>query len=407
VKAALPDLAIFGGTPAFKEELHVGRPNVLGREAFLARVEDMLDRRWLTNDGPYVRELERGFERALSVAHCVAVTNATLGLGILAKALGLTGEVIVPGFTFVATAHALAWHGITPVFADVDPATHNLDPSHVQSLLTPRTTAIVGVHVWGRPCAIDDLSALAHRRRLALLFDASHALASSHGGRMIGSFGRAEVFSLHATKFAHSFEGGIITTNDQELAARLRRLRNFGFDGYDSVAELGINGKMSEIQAAMGLASLERIDEVIDRNRENYDHYRARLGRVPALRLVEYDARERHNYQYVALEVDAEAAGISRDAIQRVLWAERVLARRYFHPGCHRIEPYRSSPRYRGVRLPVTERLAEEVLCLPTGTAVSGADIDEVCDLIELSIAYGPELSSRLDHLAPIMQATQ
>jgi dTDP-4-amino-4,6-dideoxygalactose transaminase len=404
VKAALDALAVFGGRPAFDEDRHVGRPNVLGRERFLARVEDMLDRRWLTNDGPYVRQLEEGFERALAVGHCVAVSNATLALGLLARALGLTGDVIVPAFTFVATAHAFAWHGLSPVFADVDPANHGLDPHHAESLITPRTTAIVGVHLWGRPCAVDELSALAHRHGLALLFDASHALAASYRGRMVGNFGQAEVFSLHATKFAHSFEGGLIATNDDDLAARLRRVRNFGFDGYDSVAELGINGKMSEVQAAMGLASLELLDELIERNRESYDRYRARLRRLPGLRLVEYDSRQRNNYQYLVLEVDAEVAGISRDAIQRVLWAERVLARRYFHPGCHRIEPYRSWPRYRGLHLTVTQRLAEEVLCLPTGTAVCEADIDEICDLIELCTAYGPELSSRLDQLAPLTQ---
>jgi dTDP-4-amino-4,6-dideoxygalactose transaminase len=396
VKASLDELAVFGGTPAFAESLCVGRPNLFRREAFLARIGDMLDRRWLSNDGPYVREFEEALERRLGVAHCVAVTNATLGLGIVVRALGLTGEVIVPAFTFAATAHALEWHGIAPVFADADPRTHNLDPEHVERLITPRTTAILGVHVWGRACAVDELTGLARRRGLTLLFDAGHAFACSHRQRMIGNFGRAEVFSFHATKFVHSLEGGAIATNDADLAARLKRMRNFGFSGYDEVSDLGTNGKMNEAAAAMGLTSLESLDEIVRLNKQNYELYRERLGQMPGLRVVEYDARECANYQYVVVEIDPIEAGLSRDALHKALWAEGVLARRYFYPGCHRMEPYRSLPRYRGLQLPVTERIADRVLCLPTGSAVAPRDVELICSLIELCRAHGPELAMRL-----------
>jgi dTDP-4-amino-4,6-dideoxygalactose transaminase len=396
MKIRLGDLAVLGGTPAFKEPRHVGRPNVFRREAFIARVEDMFERRWLTNDGPYVQELERTLERILGVAHCVAVSNATIGMAIAARAIGLTGEVIVPAFTFVATPHVLEWHGITPVFADADPATHNLDPACVKQLITSRTTGVLGVHVWGRPCAIDELTDLTDRYGLALLFDAGHAFAGSHQGRMLGNFGRAEIFSFHATKFVHSFEGGAIATNDTALATRVARMRNFGFGGSGEVTDVGINGKMSEVAAAMGLTSLESLDEIVAVNRHNHEMYRARLSRVPGLRVAQYDSRERANYQYVVAEVDAAEAGISRDVLHKALLAEGVLARRYFHPGCHRMEPYRSLPRYRDLHLPVTERLAERVLCLPTGIAMSPGNIDEVCDIIEICMVHGPELSSRI-----------
>ncbi len=390
---------MLGGTPAFKEPRHVGRPNVLRREAFIARIEGMFERGWLTNDGPYVQELERALERLLGVEHCLVVSNATIGLAIAARAIGLTGEVIVPAFTFAATPHVLEWQGITPVFADADPTTHNLDPASVKQLITSRTTGVLGVHVWGRPCAVDELTDLTDRYGLALLFDAGHAFAASHRGRMLGNFGRAEVFSFHATKFVHSFEGGAIATNDTALAARIARMRNFGFDGEGEVTDVGINGKMNEAAAAMGLTSLESLEQIVAVNRHNYEMYRARLSRVPGLRVAQYSSCERANYQYVVAEVDAGEVGISRDVLLRALVAEGVLARRYFYPGCHRMEPYRSMARYRGVRLPVTERLAERVLCLPTGIAMSAGDIDEVCDIIEMCLAHGPELSIRIRDL--------
>jgi dTDP-4-amino-4,6-dideoxygalactose transaminase len=402
MKASLDDLAIFGGPSTFAESLCVGRPNIGRREDFLARVKDMLDRRWLTNDGPYVREFQQVLERNLGVAHCVAVANATVGLGLVARALGLTGEVILPAFTFAATAHALQWHGIEPVFADSDPQTHNLDPAHAERLITSRTTGILGVHVWGRPCAVEELTALARRRNLTLLFDAGHAFACSHKGRMIGNFGRAEVFSFHATKFVHSFEGGAIATNDPALAALLKRTRNFGFGGYDEVTDLGINAKMSEAAAAMGLTMQESLHEIVKVNKEHYEIYRSRLGQVPGLQVIDFAPHESANYQYVVVEIDEAAAGLSRNALHKTLWAEGVLARRYFYPGCHRMEPYRSLPRYRGIRLPVTEQLADRVLCLPTGTAVTTADVEMVCWLIEFCRAHGRELSMRIRAIEPV-----
>src|SRR5262245_2680457 len=212
-----PPLAIFGAAPAFAEQLHVGRPNLGDRGRFLERLNDILDRRWLTNHGRYVGELERCIAQLVGVKNCVLVANGTIGLELLIRALGLGGEVIVPAFTFVATAHALQWQEITPVFADIDPTTHCLDPASVEAAITPRTTGIIGVHVWGRPCAVDELQALARRRGLKLLFDAAHAFGCSFGERMIGAFGEAEVFSFHATKILNTFEGGAIVTNNGEL----------------------------------------------------------------------------------------------------------------------------------------------------------------------------------------------
>jgi dTDP-4-amino-4,6-dideoxygalactose transaminase len=396
MKSRVDDLGVFGGSPTFADKLHVGQPNIGNRDQLFSRLNDLLDRRWLSNDGPYVQELEETLASRLGVRHCVAVANATMGMQIAIRSAGLTGQVIVPSFAFVSLPHALLWQGVTPVFCEIDPRTHNLSPAHVETLITPHVTGIIGVHVWGRPCAVDELAEIADRRGLTLFYDAAHALLCSHGGRMIGGFGRAEVLSFHATKFVNSFEGGAIATNDDELANRARLMRNFGFTGYDEVCGLGTNGKMSEASAAMGLTSLESADSFMADNRRNYLAYRHRLSNVAGLELMEYAEAEHSNFQYVVVEIDQKRTGLTRDQIQQVLWEENIIARRYFYPGCHRMEPYRSMRQPSGLDLAATDALASRVLCLPTGTAVVGDAIATVCDIIELSVRHGAEIARRL-----------
>jgi dTDP-4-amino-4,6-dideoxygalactose transaminase len=393
------DLAVFGGQATFPEPLHVGRPNIGDRARFLERVNDMLDRRWLTNDGPYVHELEQRISEFMGVKHCIAFCNGSIALEIAAKAVGLAGEVIVPSFTFIATAHALQFQGITPVFCDIAPGTHHIDPARIEEMITPRTTGIVAVHVWGQSCDVEALAEVAQQHNLKLLFDAAHALGCTYRGQMIGGFGNAEIFSFHATKFFNSFEGGAITTNDDELAQRARYMRNFGFAGYDRVEYIGTNGKMTEICAAMGLTSLESMDEFIAINHRNYDRYRANLTSIAGLQLFEYDAREKGNYQYVIAEVDESVTCISRDALVKVLHAENILARRYFYPGCHQMEPYRSYFPHAGLLLPHTEALTQRVLSLPNGTAVEADNIDHICSLIRFCVEHGEIISRRLQEI--------
>jgi len=387
---------MFGGKPLFAEALHVGRPNIGNRQKFEARVADILDRRWLTNSGQYVKELEQRIAEFVGVKHCIAMCNATVALEIAIRALGLTGEVIVPSFTFIATAHALQWQQIVPVFCDIDPATHNIDPRRVAQLITPRTTGIIGVHVWGRACDTETLGEIARRNNLRLLFDAAHAFACSHKGQMIGGFGDAEVFSFHATKFFNTFEGGAVTTNDDELATKIRLMKNFGFSGYDQVTYIGTNGKMSEISAAMGLTSLESLTDFIKTNRLNYQQYQEGLAGVADIRLLTFDENEKCNYQYIVTEIDESKAGISRDELVEILHAENVIARRYFYPGCHRMEPYRTCYPDAGLMLPLTERLADCVVTLPTGTAVTSKQISDICELIKWVISHGAEVHRRL-----------
>jgi dTDP-4-amino-4,6-dideoxygalactose transaminase len=391
----MSELAILGGAPAFAQPVHVGRPNIGDRALLMERIEGVLDRRWLTNDGPLVHEFEEAIAALLGVPHCIAMCNGTVALEIAIRAAGLSGEVIVSPFTFVATAHALQWQEITPVFCDVDPRTHNIDPARVEELITPRTTGILGVHVWGRPAPVDELTRIAADRGLRLLFDAAHALGCSTRGRMIGGFGTAEVLSFHATKVVNSFEGGAIVTADSDFAGVARLMRNHGFADYDEVGHVGTNGKMSEIAAAMGLTSLESRDEFVAANRRNYETYRAALEGVAGVELIGYDEAESCNWQYVVIEVD-ESAGLSRDELQAVLWAENVLARRYFYPGCHRMEPYRTLFPDVAERLPETERLVQRVLALPTGTSMTTDEVTIVAGLIERAVHDAPRLRAVL-----------
>jgi dTDP-4-amino-4,6-dideoxygalactose transaminase len=396
VKARLEDLAIFGGSPTFDEKLHVGRPNIGDRQGLLERINDLLDRRWLANHGPYVEEFECRFSEMVGAEHCVTTCNGTVALEIAIRAAGLTGEVIVPSFTFIATAHALQWQGITPIFCDIDSQSHNIDPCRLEQMITSRTTGIIGVHLWGRPCDVESLSAIAHRYNLKLLFDAAHAFGCSYKGEMVGNFGHAEVFSFHATKVFNTFEGGAVVTNDDELAAKARLMRNFGFAGYDNVVHTGINGKMNEVSAAMGLTSLESVEEFVTVNYRNYREYQQQLGGIPGIELVGYNRSDKHNYQYIVLEVDETATQISRDDLQKILWAENVLARRYFYPGCHRMEPYRSCFPDAGLLLPSTERLVTRVLSLPTGTTVTSNEIGKICHIVRLLVSQGSEVKERL-----------
>jgi dTDP-4-amino-4,6-dideoxygalactose transaminase len=282
------------------------------------------------------------------------------------------------------------------VFCDIDDKTYTIDPSRVEELITPRTTGIVGVHLWGRGCDVERLAQIAARRGLKLLYDAAHAFGCSKARRMVGGFGHAEVFSFHATKFFNSFEGGAVVTNDDALAERVRLMRNFGFAGYDQVVDLGINGKMTEVCAAMGLTSLESLDAFIASNRRNYKEYDAALDEIAGVRLSPFDEGERSNYQYIVVEVDEAAAGLSRDALVRILWAENVLARRYFYPGCHRMEPYQSLYPTASEMLPVTERVLERVLTLPTGTAVTPEDVQRVCEMLRFALRHSSEVRRRL-----------
>lgn len=375
------DLAINGAAPAFDEPLHVGRPNIGDRESFLRRTNQILDNQWLTNNGPMVVEFERRIAVHLGVKHCIAMCNGTIALEIAIRALGLEGEVIVPSWTFVATAHALYWQGITPVFADIDPTTHNLDPDAVRRMITPRTSGIIGVHLWGRPAPIEALQAIADERGLKLMFDAAHAFGSTYRGQTIGRFGSCEVLSFHATKSFNTFEGGAVVTNDDTLAETMRLMRNFGFAGYDNVIHPGTNGKMIEVCAAMGLTNLDAHAEVVASNTRHHAAYASALADIPGISLLDYDPSEQNSHHYVVIEVGNDC-GANRDQIVATLLAENILARKYFWPGSHKMKPYRDLFPHASLMLQQTEHVAESVIVLPTGPTLPQDAIQTISDII-------------------------
>jgi dTDP-4-amino-4,6-dideoxygalactose transaminase len=402
LKRFIDELALFGGAPLFSAPIHVGRPNIGNRENLLRRLNSALDSRWLSNGGPLVHEFEERIAAEVGVRHCVATSSATRGIELLARALNVKGRVIVPSFTFIGTANALRWVGLDPVFCDVDPATHNLDPAKVEELLDGNIGAIMGVHLWGRACDVERLGVLAERAGCPLIFDAAHAFGCGYKGRPIGGFGRAEVFSFHATKCVNSFEGGAIVTNDDAVASEVRLLQNFGFAGFDYVTRAGTNGRMSEASAAMGLTSLESMGEFIAVNRENYAAYRDGLSGMPGLPLIKFGEDVTSHYHYIVVEIDEAKSGISRDTIHRVLWAENILARRYFYPGCHRTTPYKDSAGQR--QLPVTDRLTRSILCLPAGGELRSDAIENVCAMLRFVVANAASIAARTASLAQVDQ---
>ena len=386
---------MLGGEPAFAEPLHVGRPNLPDRAEVLRRVEQVLDSGRLTNEGPLVREFEQRIGALAGVEHCVATCNATTAIELAIRALGLTGEVILPSFTFIATAHVLQWNGLVPVFCDIAPDTYQLDPARVRELIGPRTSAILGVHLFGRTAAAPQLEVVARERDLALLFDAAHAVGAAHGSRPVGTFGDVEVFSFHATKLVTTLEGGAAVTADSALAERIRLMHRFGFTEVDEVSALGINGKLNEVSAGFGLASLDRLEDWIAHNHRNHEAYERCFDGLEGIRVVPPEPGARSNHQYVVLDV-APDAPLSRDEVRDVLWAENVLARRYFHPGCHASEPYRSLDPGARERLPVTEAVAGRVLCLPTGTAVGPPEIERIAEIVHAAVARAAAVRSAL-----------
>jgi dTDP-4-amino-4,6-dideoxygalactose transaminase len=401
VKQHLEDLAVLGGPPAFDTPLHVGRPNIGSREVLAGRLAEILDRNWLTNDGPCVAEFEGRVAEMLAVGNVVATCNGTAALELLLDARELHGEVVLPSLTFIATAHAVRSRGLTPVFADVDPRTCTLDPGSVEELMTSETAAILGVHLWGRLCDVDGLAEVAVRHGKPLLLDAAQAFGCSRQGRSAGSFGDGAAFSFHATKVCNSFEGGVVATDDDDLAERVRLLRNFGFSNLDRVEMLGTNAKMPEFSAAMGLTSLESFDEFIARNKSNHACYRRAVEGVPGIQLLDYPGDETSNYHYIVGFVDERVSEITRDELIETLSAENILARRYFYPGCHRMEPYRGESFGMGATLPVTERLLSQVVCLPTGMAIDETHVLTICEILRLALTDGEQLSVRLRSKMP------
>lgn len=369
--------AALGGVPAFPQRLPLALPPVCGSDALIERIRRILDGRVLTN-GPAVRELEEAVAVRLGVPHVVAVSSCTAGLMLVLQGCAARGPVVLPGFTFSATAHAVHWAGGTPRFADADPSTLTLDPGDAGRRISG-AVALVATHVYGTPCDIEHLETVADAARVPLVFDAAHALGSRRDGAPVGRFGTAEVFSLSPTKCVTGGEGGLITTHDAALAEHCRIGRDYGNPGdYDCVFA-GLNARMSELHAAVALASLAGLDERVARRGALAARLRAQVRDVPGVSLPHVAPADTSTFKDLTILVDAGSFGLSTAQLQRALDAEGVETRRYYDPPVHRQRAYAGSPL---PDLPVTDRAAAQVLTLPLHAGVTDADVDRLVETL-------------------------
>lgn len=379
--------AILGGQPMFPKGLPLVRPSVPNAEALARDLFRILDSRTLTN-GSFVQQLERRSAEYLGVRHCIAVASCTAGLMLVLRAADISGDVVVPSFTFAATAHAVAWTGLRPVFADIDEETLTLSADAARRLVGMRTSAILATHVYGTPCDVEGLTEVAESNGIRLFFDAAHAFGSRHGDRPVGGFGDAEVFSLSPTKVLVAGEGGIIATNDDLLAERCRIGRNYGNPGNYDCLFVGLNGRMSELHAAMALWSLQGLDGRIERRNELAAHYRGALSEVAGISFPRVPEGDRSTYKDLTVLVDPEGQGLDADGLARALDAEGVETRRYYAPPVHSMRAYLHLNGTNG-HLPVTDWASRRALTLPFWSDMTEKQVDRVAGAVARIQAAG------------------
>lgn len=363
--------------------IYVTQPDLPPLADFVASLEGIWDRRILTNGGPCHEHFERALAEHLGVEHLALFANGTLALVTALQALRITGEVITTPYSFVATAHSLLWNGIKPVFVDIDPDTLNLDPARIEAAITPHTTAILPVHVYGRPCNFEAIQHIADTYNLRVIYDGAHAfgVCDGDGGRSVARHGDLTMLSFHATKVFNTFEGGALVCPDAKTKRRIDHLKNFGFVDEVTVVAPGINGKMNEISAALGLLQLSRVDTVLARRRAIADRYRAALSGVAGIRLVFADAASNTNYGYFPIMV-GPGYPMDRDALYGRLREAGVHARRYFYPLISDFPMYRGMPSAQHDNLPVAVDAAARVLCLPIYPDLREDEQQRVIDLV-------------------------
>jgi dTDP-4-amino-4,6-dideoxygalactose transaminase len=361
--------------------IYVTQPFLPPLEEFTPYLEKIWENKWLTNGGPFHQELEAKLCEYLGVDHLALFANGTLALVTALQALRIGGEVITTPFSFVATAHSLLWNGIKPVFVDIQPGTFNLDPEKIEAAITPHTTAILPVHVYGNPCEVDKIQRIADTYGLKVIYDAAHAFGVRYKGESLLKHGDLSVLSFHATKIFNTFEGGAIVCPDAKTKKRIDDLKNFGFHDELTVVAPGINGKMNEVQAAFGLLQLKHIDQAIEKRREIDGQYRKHLEGVTGIWCAPLPEETDYNYSYFPLLIDNEYP-LSRDELYERLRKHGIYARRYFYPLISEFPMYRGLASASADTLPVARDVANKVLCLPIYPALELQDISRIVDLI-------------------------
>jgi dTDP-4-amino-4,6-dideoxygalactose transaminase len=364
------------------KKIYVTQPYLPPVDEFLPYLENIWENKILTNGGPYHESLEKALCEYLGVQHISLFTNGTIALVTALQALGITGEVITTPYSFVATAHSLLWNGIQPVFVDIDPKTLNIDPKHIENHISANTTAIMPVHCYGQPCDVDKIQEIANRNNLKVIYDAAHAFdVSQLNGNNILNYGNLSVLSFHATKVFNTFEGGAIISPDAETKQHIDRLKNFGFADEVTVIAAGINGKMSEINAAFGLLQLKHMQSIISRRKEITEIYSTALKNIVGIRILLDYENWIGNYSYFPILVN-EDFPINRDDLYKKFTEKHIYVRRYFYPLISEFPMYKTMPSAHRDNLPIAFDAASKVLCLPIYPALSNKDLDLILKII-------------------------
>jgi dTDP-4-amino-4,6-dideoxygalactose transaminase len=385
--------AILGGPKEFSTTIPVGQLYFPPWDEYVSAFEKIFHRQYYTNQGPLVSELEERLADYIGVKHAICVTNMTIGLIILAEAMALRGKVILPAFTFVASAQSLRWVGLEPLLCDIDINTHQIDSTKIEALISDEVSAIMGVNLWGGACDIAALESIANQHNISIYYDSAHAFGVKSGGQYIGLNGEAEVFSFHATKILNATEGGCISTNNDRLATRIRNIRSsYGVREKVSVDRTA-NGRMSEAQAAVALYNLSGIDSVISRNKKLYAIYQDKINNIPGITLYQPSNVDKTNYQYVVCMVDKSKYGLDRDQLLNCLRHENVYARRYFFPGLQKTPPLVNQNCESVGVLPNTEKICSEIMQLPIGALVDSEKVERICGLLASFKSHSEELA--------------
>ncbi len=366
----------------FEKPIFVTKPFMPPYEEFCEGLREIWDNQWLTNNGPVLRRYHKELKKYCATDNICLFANGTLALQIALQGMGISGEVITTPFTFVATTHALYWNKIRPVFCDIEPDTFTLDPDKVEELITPWTTAILAVHVFGRPCKLDALADIAQRHNLMLIYDAAHAFGVQVNGKSIAQYGNLSMFSFHATKLYHSIEGGMLAFKDSGLTNTFNYLKNFGFKNETEVVMPGTNAKMNEMQALMGSIMLKYMDELVEKRKRVYAIYKERLSDVPGISFSpDPEANVTYNYAYVPILIDEREFGMSRDEMYVGLKEYNVFARRYFYPLLNEFACYQAVSVSRPLK--VAEKISAQIITLPTYVGLTDENVHRICDIIQ------------------------
>lgn len=365
------------------KKIYVTQPALPPLEEFIPYLEKIWDNKWLTNNGPFHQQFEKELAEYLGVKHISVFSNGTLALITALQALRITGEVITTPFSFVATTHSLWWNNIKPVFVDIEDKHFNLDPKKIEAAITPQTTAIMPVHVYGNPCNVEEIQRIADIYGLRVIYDAAHAFGVKKDGQSILNWGDLSILSFHATKVFNTIEGGAIICQDEKTKQRIDLLKNFGFKDEVTVIEPGINAKMNELQAAYGSLQLKYVDSYIAKRKEIAKLYNCLLSQIKGISYVEDMENVSHIYAYYPMLVNAPEYGMSRDELYFKLQEHDIVGRRYFYPLISDFPTYRGLPSSKADNIPVATRIAKEVICMPIYPELELSDVERICNLIK------------------------